>query len=113
MHKFMGVVLPVVAGALIGVCSTHLCGCAELKTARTEARPAVLFVLKEAYACGGKEIVSNRIDQLVADGKVTPEQAANLPRLAQDVYDGVVERIEAKVIEDALAATNAVGAVEQ
>ena len=41
------------------------------------------------------------------------QQAANLHRLAQDVYDGVVERIEAKVIEDALAATNAVGAVEQ
>jgi len=39
--------------------------------------------------------------------KVTPEQAAQLHRLAQDVYDGVVDRMEARVIEDALAATNA------
>ena len=40
-------------------------------------------------------------------------RGANLHRLAQDVYDGVVERLEAKVIEDALAATNAVESVTE
>ena len=59
------------------------------------------------------EAVSNRIEQLVVDGKITEAQAANLHRLAQDVYDGVVERLEAKVIEDALAATNTVESVTE
>lgn len=95
------------AAALAGVLTAKFCtGCASLETARTEARPAVLFVLKEAYACGGATAVSNRIERLVIDGKVTPEQAANLHRIAQDVYDGIVDRLEAKVIEDALATTN-------
>ena len=114
MRKFIAITLPAVIGIAIGVIASNLCaGCAQLKTVETEARPAVLFVLKEAYACGGAEAVSNRIEQLVIDGKVTEAQAANLHRLAQDVYDGVVERLEAKVIEDALAATNAVESVTE
>ena len=153
MRKFIAITLPAVIGIAIGVVASNLCaGCAQLKAVETEARPAVLFVLKEAYACGGcteeaslrrehsaiaepggrasvcAEAVSNRIEQLVIDGKVTEAQeypptegsreagamrGANLHRLAQDVYDGVVERLEAKVIEDALAATNAVESVTE
>ena len=108
MKKLTKFIFSAVAAALVGTFSAGLVtGCAAFENARTEARPAVLFVLKEAYACGGAAAVSNRIEQLVVDGKVTPEQAAQLHRLAQDVYDGVVDRMEARVIEDALAATNA------
>ena len=129
MRKFIAITLPAVIGIAIGVIASNLCaGCAQLKAVETEARPAVLFVLKEAYACGGAEAVSNRIEQLVIDGKITEAQeypptegsreagamrGANLHRLAQNVYDGVVERLEAKVIEDALAATNAVESVTE
>jgi hypothetical protein len=112
MKKLTAIILPVLAGALVGILSARLCtGCTALEGVREEARPAVLFVLKEAYASGGAEAVSNRIEQLAADGKVAPEQAANLHRLAQGLYDGVVDRLESKVIEDALAATNAPAAM--
>lgn len=108
IERFFQVALQGILVILLSVvCVRLVTGCTLVKTAREDARPAVLFVLKEAYACGGAEAVSNRIEQLVVDGKVTPEQAANLHRLAQGVYDGVVDRLETKVIEDALAATNA------
>lgn len=94
------------------VCVRLVTGCTVVKTVRDEARPAVVLALKEAYACGGAEAVSNRIERLVADGRITPAQAQGLHTLAQNVYDGVIERLEAEILADAVAeqGTNSVPA---
>ena len=97
---------------LLAACAAALClrlctGCSYLKSVQGEARPAVALALKEAYALGGAEAVSNRIEGLVVDGKVTPAQAAQLHILAQRLFDGVVDRLEADALDAALAPTNA------
>jgi len=132
VKKLTKFILSAVAAALVGTFSAGLVtGCAAFENARTEARPAVLFVLKEAYACGGAAAVSNRIEQLVVDGKVTPAQAAQLHILARcaveallrraaegearaegaqaaaALFDRAVERLEAEDLEAALTPTNA------
>jgi hypothetical protein len=68
-------------------------GCTYLN--KEQAHGTVAFVLREAYACGGATAVSNRIEQLVADGKVTPEQAKALHASAEKLYADVVEKFEA------------------
>ena len=40
-------------------------------------------VLEIAYVAGGASMVSQKIDLMVADGKITPEQAALLKAAAQ------------------------------
>ena len=97
---------------LLAACAATLCirlctGCAYLKDIREQSKPTVAFALKEAYALGGAEAVSNKIERLVVDGKVTPAQAAQLHVLAQRLFDGVVDRLEADALDAALAPTNA------
>lgn len=84
----------------LAACAAALClklctGCTYVKAIREEAKPAVVTALKDAYALGGATAVSNRIEQLVVDGKVSPEQAARLHVIAQGLYDRMVERLEA------------------
>ena len=62
--------------------------------------------MRAAYEAGGREAVSNRIDALVAEGKLTEDQAAMLRAAAQAVYERALVRLEA----DAAALTNAVPA---
>ena len=52
-------------------------------------------VLLIAYENGGKEAVSNRIDQLVAEGKLTAEQATRL----QTLVDIACERLIADLVQ--------------
>jgi len=97
---------------LLAACAAAFClklctGCAYLKAVHEEAKPALAVVLKDAYALGGATAVSNKIEQLAVDGKVTPAQAAQLHILAQRMFDRAVERLEAGDLETALAPTNA------
>jgi len=97
---------------LLAACAAAFClklctGCTYLKTVHEEAKPALALALKDAYALGGATAVSNKIEQLVVDGKVTPAQAAQLHVLAQRLFDGVVDRLEADALDTALAPTNA------
>jgi len=75
------------------LCVKLCTGCAYVS--KEKAHGTVAFVLREAYACGGATAVSNRIEQLVADGKVTPEQAKALHASAEKLYADVVEKFEA------------------
>jgi len=97
---------------LLAACAATFClrlctGCTYLKAVHEEAKPAIALVLKDAYALGGATAVSNKIEQLVVDGKVTPAQAAQLHILAAGVFDRAVERLEAVDLEAALTPTNA------
>ena len=66
-------------------------GCAST---RVTAKTAVAAALKDAYALGGSTAVSNRIEKLVVDGKITVEQAAALHAIAQGVYERVIEELD-------------------
>ena len=96
----MGSVLAALAlGAIV-----NLTGCATNDTRLAAAKADVAAVMRVAYEAGGREAVSNRIDALVAEGKLTEDQATMLRAAAQAVYERALVRLEA----DAAALTNAV-----
>ena len=57
-------------------------------------------VLEIAYASGGATTVSQRIDQMVADGKITAEQAALLKAAAQKSYDELQKKLQELSVAD-------------
>lgn len=67
-------------------------GCAST---RITAKTVVSAALKDAYQLGGSTAVSNRIERLVIDGKLTREQADNLHIFAQGVYERIIEDLDA------------------
>ena len=46
---------------------------------------------RQNIATGGREAVSNKIESLVAEGKLTPSQAVRLHALAQLAYEGIMD----------------------
>lgn len=73
-------------------------GCVGVPDAETAARRAavkreVAEVVRLAYEAGGRELVSERIDRMVADGTITEEQAAMIRTAAQAVYERAVDRL--------------------
>ena len=57
-------------------------------------------VLEIAYVAGGASMVSQKIDQMVADGKITPEQAALLKAAAQKSYDDLQKKLKELSVAD-------------
>ena len=78
-----------------------LTGCTLIEKANSDGK--IVAVLKETYANGGAAAVSNKIEKLVTDGTLSVKQAEALHKAAQRLYDGVVEKLEAKAAEAALA----------
>ena len=96
------VCMGIVAATLIVVASAAVAaiiGCSSLGEHR---RQNIAQVIQTAYDHGGREAVSNRIESLVAEGKLSPTQGARLHALAQLAYEGVMD--------DLAPATNAVSA---
>lgn len=92
----------IIAATLIVVAAVAVAaiiGCASLGEHR---RQNIAQVIQTAYDLGGREAVSNRIESLVAEGKLSPTQGARLHALAQLAYEGVMD--------DLAPATNAVSA---
>ena len=88
--------------ALAAVLAANLAaGCASAER-RATVKSVVSAALKDAYALGGATAVSNRIEQLALDGKITEEQAAALHEIAQGVYERVLEHLD-----ESAAATDA------
>ena len=54
-------------------------------------RQNIATVIQTAYDLGGREAVSNKIESLVAEGKLTPSQAVRLHALAQLAYEGIMD----------------------
>ena len=76
--------------ALIGLVS----GCTVFTLERVAAiHRTVATALEIAYTSGGKELVFSQIDELVADGKITGEQAADLKNAAQRGYDAFLAKL--------------------
>ena len=73
-------------------------GCAyftEKKVAGTAST-----VLEIAYVAGGATKVSQKIDQMVADGKITAEQATLLKAAAQKSYADLQARLKELAVAD-------------
>ena len=58
-------------------------------------RQNIATVIQTAYDMGGREAVSNKIESLVAEGKLTPSQAVRLHALAQLAYEGIMDDLTA------------------
>jgi len=57
-------------------------------------------VLEIAYVAGGASMVGQKIDQMVEDGKITPEQAALLKAAAQKSYEDLQRTLRDKGLAD-------------
>ena len=57
-------------------------------------------VLEIAYVAGGASMVGQKIDQMVEDGKITPEQAALLKAAAQKSYDDLQKKLKELSVAD-------------
>ena len=83
----------IVAVAIAAIAVAAIIGCSSLGGGSRKANIAT--VIQTAYDLGGREAVSNKIESLVAEGKLTPSQAVRLHALAQLAYEGIVEDLNA------------------
>ena len=78
-----------VAVAIAAVAVAAIIGCSSLGGG--SRRQNIAAVIQTAYDLGGREAVSNKIESLVAEGKLTPSQAVSLHALAQLAYEGIMD----------------------
>ena len=78
----------IVAVAITAVAVAAIIGCSSMNGSR---RQNIAQVIQTAYDLGGREAVSNKIESLVAEGKLTPSQAVRLHALAQLAYEGIMD----------------------
>ena len=83
----MGIVVATLV-VLAAVAVAAIIGCSSLGEHR---RQNIAQVIQTAYDLGGREAVSNRIESLVREGKLSPTQGARLHALAQLAYEGVMD----------------------
>ena len=81
----------IIMAAIVAVAIAVLIGCTTEGASR---RQNIAQVIQTAYDLGGREAVSNRIESLVAEGKLTPSQAVRLHALAQLAYEGIMDDLE-------------------
>ena len=87
-----------IAATAVCLALAFLCGTAgcvtDAEAARAQARRDVAAVLRVAYEVGGKAAVAEKIDALVAKGKLTPEQGETLKAFADEACEEMLERWE-------------------
>jgi hypothetical protein len=79
----------IVAVAVAAIAVAAIIGCSSFSGGSRKANIAT--VIQTAYDMGGREAVSNKIESLVAEGKLTPSQAIRLHALAQLAYEGIMD----------------------
>ena len=79
----------IVAVAVAAIAVAAIIGCSSLGGG--SRRKNIATVIQTAYDLGGREAVSNKIESLVAKGKLTPSQAVRLHALAQLAYEGIMD----------------------
>ena len=79
----------IVAVAIAAVAVAAIIGCESIGGGTR--RQNIAAVIQTAYDMGGREAVSNKIESLVAEGKLTPSQAVRLHALAQLAYEGLMD----------------------
>ena len=79
----------ILAVAIAAASVAAIIGCSSLIGG--SRRQNIATVIQTAYDMGGREAVSNKIESLVAEGKLTPSQAVRLHALAQLAYEGIMD----------------------
>ena len=79
----------IVAVAIAAIAVAAIIGCSSLGGG--SRRQSIATVIQTAYDLGGREAVSNKIESLVAEGKLSPSQAVRLHALAQLAYEGIMD----------------------
>ena len=93
----------IIAVAIAAIAVAAIIGCSSLGGG--SRRQNIATVIQTAYDMGGREAVSNKIESLVREGKLSPSQATRLHALAQLAYEGIMDDLAGGG-----AATNAVPA---
>ena len=79
----------IVAVAIAAVVVAAIIGCESIVGGTR--RQNIAAVIQTAYDMGGREAVSNKIESLVREGKLSPSQAIRLHALAQLAYEGIMD----------------------
>ena len=79
----------IVAVTIAAVAVAAIIGCESIGGGTRKQNIAA--VIQTAYDLGGREAVSNKIESLVSEGKLTPSQAVRLHALAQLAYEGIMD----------------------
>ncbi len=82
-----------VAALVIGFAACTGCVGGGDPARRAAVKAEIAEVMRLAYDVGGREIVSNRIERLVSDGKVTDEQAAYLHAAVRCAEEALLRRV--------------------
>ena len=78
-----------------------MCGCSYFTQGTVaEIHKTVGTILDIAYTSGGAVLVEQRIDQLVADGKITPQQGEMLKEAARRSYEALQEKLSELSVKD-------------
>lgn len=76
-------------------------GCAFFTQERVAAiHKTVGTVLEVAYSSGGTTLVEQKIDAMVTEGKITPEQAVQLKAAAKKSYANLQSRLVELSVKD-------------
>ena len=95
-QKKMKVRLVAALVTMVALCAGLGTGCITAVTPekRAEIRAEVADVMRFAYEVGGRAAYSNYVERMVADGKLTPERAAQLHVISQEVFDRLVDKLD-------------------
>ena len=78
-----------------------MCGCSYFTQEKiAEIHKTVGTILDIAYTSGGAVLVEQKIDQLVADGKITPQQGEMLKAAAQKSYEALQAKLTELSVKD-------------
>ena len=78
-----------------------MCGCSYFTQEKVaEIHKTVGTILDIAYTSGGAVLVEQRIDQLVADGKITAQQGEMLKEAARRSYEALQEKLAELSVKD-------------
>lgn len=78
-----------------------MCGCSYLPQEKVaEIHKTVGTILDIAYTSGGAVLVEQKIDQLVADGKITAQQGEMLKAAAQKSYEALQAKLTELSVKD-------------
>ena len=89
-------VISILAAFALGMATVS--GCAYFTEEKVTGTAST--VLEIAYVAGGASMVGQKIDQMVEDGKITPEQAALLKAAAQKSYDELQKKLKELSVAD-------------
>ena len=92
----LALVISMLAAFALGMATVS--GCALFTEEKIAATASA--VLETAYVAGGASMVSQKIDQMVADGKITAEQATLLKAAAQKSYEDLQKKLKGLSVAD-------------